>query len=170
MEEAPISLAAWLGQRRRWLKGWLQTALVQSRQLPGTLPSAGRKRSMLGGLLAVTHALSPLLYPVSLLVVAAAGARLLVSGGIDAPASAGGVCRSAAGSDADLDADGLCWRTPGGAAGKPLDVLLIPAYLLLISAAGILAAFDFARRPFHWRKTQHGLSRMRPSVEPLRRH
>jgi len=30
-EEAPARLAAWLGQRRRWMKGWMQTSLVQAR-------------------------------------------------------------------------------------------------------------------------------------------
>ena len=30
-EEAPARLAAWLAQRRRWMKGWMQTSLVQAR-------------------------------------------------------------------------------------------------------------------------------------------
>ena len=36
LEEAPQTRAAWLGQRTRWLKGWMQTYLVHMRQ-PGQL-------------------------------------------------------------------------------------------------------------------------------------
>lgn len=36
-EEAPTEIDAWLGQRTRWFKGWLQTWLVlmRSANLPG---------------------------------------------------------------------------------------------------------------------------------------
>jgi hypothetical protein len=35
---------------------------------------------------------------------------------------------------------------------------LLPFYMLLVSLATWLAILDFVVRPFHWWKTEHGLS------------
>jgi hypothetical protein len=38
---------------------------------------------------------------------------------------------------------------------------LLPLYYLLMSLAAWAALYDLAVRPFHWRKTEHGLARTR---------
>jgi glucose dehydrogenase len=38
--------------------------------------------------------------------------------------------------------------------------LMMPVYWLLISAAAYKALWQFVTRPFHWEKTEHGISRM----------
>ncbi len=38
---------------------------------------------------------------------------------------------------------------------------LLPLYYLLMSVAAWAALYDLAVRPFHWRKTEHGLARTR---------
>ncbi|MBC7103656.1 MAG: hypothetical protein H5U13_10665 [Parvibaculum sp.] len=38
--------------------------------------------------------------------------------------------------------------------------LMMPLYWLLISAAAYKALWQFVTRPFHWEKTDHGISRM----------
>src|SRR5690606_33011108 len=40
------------------------------------------------------------------------------------------------------------------------DLLFIPFYWLLISAAAYRAVWQLARAPFHWEKTPHGHSRV----------
>jgi hypothetical protein len=42
-------------------------------------------------------------------------------------------------------------------------VPLMPLYWLLVSAAAYRAAWQFARAPFKWEKTEHGLSLTRPA-------
>ena len=38
----------------------------------------------------------------------------------------------------------------------------MPVYWLLMSCAAWLALWQFITRPFHWNKTEHGLSRQAP--------
>src|SRR5579872_6300313 len=45
-EEAPTVFAQWLGQRRRWQKGWLQNALVHSRNPARVLRELGAARTV----------------------------------------------------------------------------------------------------------------------------
>ena len=70
-EEAPVTFRQWLPQRRRWIKGWMQTVAL--------LPRAGhlarsrgcrlRQRLAVHGVLSA-GVLGLLLYPASLLVIA----------------------------------------------------------------------------------------------------
>ena len=46
-EEAPVDFSGWLKQRTRWLKGWMQTYLVHTRQ-PGRLGAELGLRGALG--------------------------------------------------------------------------------------------------------------------------
>ena len=39
-------------------------------------------------------------------------------------------------------------------------IATMPFYWLLMSVAAWQALWDFAVKPFHWHKTQHGLSKM----------
>ena len=45
-----------------------------------------------------------------------------------------------------------------GIRGWLIPVLTMPAYWLLMSAAAWLALWQFIVAPFHWNKTEHGLS------------
>ena len=44
----------------------------------------------------------------------------------------------------------------------------LPLYWLLMSAAAWLALWQFAAKPFHWNKTEHGLSHVAPVRRRLR--
>ena len=45
-------------------------------------------------------------------------------------------------------------------------VAMMPAYWLLISLAAYKALWQLVTRPFHWEKTEHGISRMVPGATP----
>ena len=45
----------------------------------------------------------------------------------------------------------------------------MPLYWLLMSAAAWLALWQFMTAPFHWNKTEHGLSRLQGRGLPRRR-
>ncbi len=62
-EEAPARLKAWMTQRRRWSKGWMQTFITLSRDPARLIAEVGWARA--GSLLLLMTALviSPLLWP-----------------------------------------------------------------------------------------------------------
>ena len=157
-EEACTTPAAWCAQRARWIKGWLQTWLVHMRQplrlvrqtgWPGVLVL----QAMMGaGVLAalahplfVVMSLAWLLHPAPAHGLAqtawlALGAMVLASGYVAAMA---------------VNLLGMARR---GLLSFWPQLLTLPIYWLLISAAAWLALWDFIRRPHHWRKTSHGRS------------
>jgi len=163
-EEAPANLGQWLAQRRRWHKGWLQTALVHSRHPGRFLRELGPFRAwcaaslmagaVLGAMLGPFFtaytlwrcAYGDLLAPRTLFQSAASTmtVAVLIAGlvSILAPAAVGLRRRGL---------DRLLWATP-----------LLLAYYCLISLAAWLALFELCHRPFHWAKTEHGARRGRP--------
>ena len=68
----------------------------------------------------------------------------------------------------------LTWKalTRRGIGQRGLTLLSLPVYWLLMSGAAWLALWQFFSAPFHWNKTEHGLSRQRRGgparVEPVR--
>lgn len=159
-EEAPIRLGAWMRQRTRWMKGWMQTFLVHTRHTMQFRRDIGWRgwvffQVYVGGLIA-----SSLIHTVFSLTVAV---QIMLSGM--------GWMRI---SDAW---DGLYLLILvvgyGGAFGialaglarqRKLDLaiyqLLLPVYWLLHAVAAIRAAIELLTRPYFWSKTRHGETRM----------
>jgi hypothetical protein len=160
-EEAPSRLAAWLRQRRRWQKGWLQTLIVHTRCPRRLCRELGFARAAAG-------------------VILALGAVL---GGMLGPAlSIGALWRC-------WNGELFAARTPFGVAGDAMTLLLLlagsqamlipimlsihdrklrrlyrylpllPLYYCLVSIAAWAALIDLALKPHHWSKTEHGLAR-----------
>lgn len=159
-EEAPENYRVWLGQRTRWLKGWLQTWLVHMRRPWRLLRELGPwqfvgLQLVMGGVL-----LSALVHPIVIVMVFWAWlsgelwlqpeeevARWLWSIGL---ANLGiGVLAPAIVAAVAVVRRGRSWLLPW--------VLLMPVYWLAISVAGYRAVIELARRPYHWEKTRHGL-------------
>lgn len=149
-EEAPVTLPAWLKQRTRWIKGYLQTWLVLMRNPFRTYAEMGpanfaSMHLMLGGGLIAAFAHGPLalallasvLSPIDLL-----GPRdfaLAISG--YATAAYAGLVSAAATRDLRL----------------ARAALTMPLYWPLASIAALLAAIDLTTRPHYWAKTTHGV-------------
>lgn len=156
-EEAPPTLRIWLGQRTRWLKGWMQTYLVHMRQPArlvhelGWWPFLGLQ-ALMGSMIA-----SALVHPwfYVLLGYEAYAGTLLV---------------------ADTDKSRLLWllalanlvlgylsvviigAVAVWARGRRRLILclpLVPFYWLAISLAAYKAVIELATAPFHWEKTRH---------------
>lgn len=173
-EEAPTTFRIWLGQRTRWLKGWIQTFLVHMRQ-PGRLLDDLGPWQCLGVMLVMGGVLlSVLVYPLAAAALAAAWAMGFVrhweAGSLGLVAS----LTLGAGILAPMLAAALAAlrrRRAWLIAALPL----MPIYWLLISVAGYRAMIELARRPFHWEKTRHGLAssrngrRLPPPRKPQRR-
>jgi len=158
-EEAPVSFGQWFRQRTRWLKGWMQTYLVHTRQpwrltaelgLRGTLGF----HALMGGLV-----LSALVHPLFYVLL---GYHAL-SGQLFAPAAtlAGAAfwtiawINLAAGYLMSILVGALsAWRR--GQPGLALSALLMPLCWLLVSAAAYRALYQLATDPYLWEKTAHG--------------
>ena len=56
-----------------------------------------------------------------------------------------------------------------GLHGWTASLFTVPIYWLCISAAGLLALWEFFRAPFHWNKTQHGISRLMQTSSEVRK-
>ncbi len=159
-EEANKRLGNWLRQRSRWIKGYMQTALVFSRDPVSLLRRAGVRQTLgfmlliagtplifllqpiaigltLGWLLTRTHALAPL-FPPWLLYMSLF--NLLIGNALAIYVNMFAVFK------------------------RRLHVLVLfallnPLYWLLHSVASVKALGQLFTRPYYWEKTVHGLTR-----------
>lgn len=159
-EEAPTRIGVWLGQRTRWFKGWMQTWLVHMRK-PGhlfrELGCAGflTFQFVVGGnaLVAMAHPAFlfglgwELIPPFSTGDHQAAAVRL----GHYLAVAAFGYCASAS-----FGVLGLWQR---GMLNKTRVLILTPVHWLLLSLAAWSAALELMRKPYFWKKTEHGVDK-----------
>lgn len=168
-EEAPVSILAWLKQRSRWIKGYIQTLVTHSRAPLRLVREAGFAAtfaflSLVFGTVAtalgypafavaalISYWDGSLLEPVgtaaTLTSIIALGVWLLGSVALFAPPIVGALRR--------------------GSPGLLLLVPLLPLYYALVSIAAWMALYDYFNRRFAWNKTEHGLARRRaPIAEP----
>ncbi len=157
-EEAPARLTVWLRQRTRWLKGWLQTYLVHTRQPRRLLRDLGPVafagfHLYSGGLL-----LSAFVFPLFCALVALElwqGGWLQPPGPLPARVlwTVAAFNVSAAYVASVLAAVVAVRRR--GRAWLALSAPLMPVYWLLISLAAYRALFQLATAPHLWEKTEH---------------
>lgn len=170
-EEAPTSLRAWMAQRTRWMKGWMQTYLVHNLKPIALLHDMGWKafagfQVLVGGMI-----LSSLLHTVFLAGVLL---RFVLAGpGGFTPVDVWdwvsiAVLAIGYGGALAIVFSGLwhlrAWRLFGAQA-------LLPLYWLLHSIAAMRAAVELVERPSYWAKTTHGVTRKvrgTQSVAPAR--
>ena len=156
-EEAPISLAAWMMQRTRWMKGWMQTFIVHNRNLRSFIGDIGWRNFLffeihVGGLI-LTSLLHTAFLAV-LVVLLALGHWPNFEDGWDAASLL--LLVVGYGSSFSLALAGLLrrgqWRL------LPYQ-LLLPFYWVLHSIAALRAARELLTRPYFWGKTTHGRTR-----------
>jgi cellulose synthase/poly-beta-1,6-N-acetylglucosamine synthase-like glycosyltransferase len=160
-EEANTCLKNWMRQRRRWIKGWIQTALVHLRSPRDLCAELGVKRFLLMQVLLMGMVISPLLHPFLLgytLWALASGQMMPREADITLALATGfGMVIFVMGYAAAFACQ-LKGMRVRGLLDLKLSVAGLPLYWLLISAAAWMAVWEFLRRPYHWNKTQHGFS------------
>ncbi len=154
-EEAPEDISAWIKQRSRWLKGYMQTWLVHSRCMPRFAGQAGLRGCLTFHLFIGGTVLSALLNPILWLTLA-----LSV---VFAPAPGGhhyGTFSGASLLASNLLLTILAMAGSRGGKGDRLGAqgLMVALYWLLISVAGYRGLWHLLTKPFHWEKTAHGLT------------
>jgi glycosyltransferase XagB len=159
-EEACCQAIAWIKQRTRWLKGWMQTFGVHMRSPATTLRETG-----LAGFLAF-HAyfagiiVSALAHPIFYGVLAydAFEGTLFKGGNVrDNLLLAIALANFLGGYAVNLALGVLSLK---GTRNLPISphVVFIPLYWLMVSAAAYRAVWQLIRAPFYWEKTEHGVS------------
>lgn len=157
-EEAPIRFGGWLRQRRRWLKGWMQTGICHGRMPLRVIEDMGRLAWLVAGLQVAGIVIGALTYPFFAIW---AGWNLWTGDIFEAADPLMLTANSLA--IGTLLAGSVCMIVPaliGLIRRRAWDlmpwVLTMPVYLLLVSLAAWIALIDLVRRPFHWAKTEHG--------------
>jgi cellulose synthase/poly-beta-1,6-N-acetylglucosamine synthase-like glycosyltransferase len=167
-EEAPISITAWMRQRTRWMKGWMQTFIVHNRHPHALLRDLGWKGFAAFEIYVGSMILSPVLHTVfltSMLVRFLAGRPPLSPSMLETGLLVLLVIFGYGGSFA-LVAAGLLRL---GQKRLLAAQLLLPFYWVLHSIATARAAVELLTRPHFWAKTTHGLTRLERSFETDRR-
>ena len=157
-EDAPTNARAWVAQRSRWVKGWLQTSLVALREPGRLLDELGLLGFAVflgntGGLI-----LSSLLHP--LLFVALA---TTLTQHIYAQAQPGPLQQILSAVDlANILASYWVFLRLGISRMRPHEkkqvqhaTLLLPLYWLMLSFAAWKALWELYSAPYLWRKTDH---------------
>jgi glycosyltransferase XagB len=164
MEDATIGLGNWLGQRSRWLKGWMLTWLVHMRH-------PLRLRAEIGwhGFLAIQSQLlgmivSSLFHPFFFILaihqlcfsqtfsVSADWAQAFIMASCLVVFAMGYVVTIEAGRRGLRRLKIKGWY---------FALLTMPVYWLLISLAAWRAAWELLWRPYVWNKTEHGVAKRR---------
>ncbi len=160
-EEANSALGNWLRQRSRWIKGYIQTYLVHMRDVR-ELGRHGHRIDMLtfqliiGGKI-VSMLVNPTLW---VMTIGYFVFRSEIGGFIEslylAPIFYIGAFALIIGNFLYL----YYYMIGALRQGRPelaIFTIFVPVYWLMMSVAAGLALYDLILRPFHWRKTQHGL-------------
>jgi len=157
-EEAPLTLKALVDQRTRWLKGWMQTALVHCRAPRRLLGDLGPRRALATLAMFTSGFAAPLLGPFLSLVFFYRAAF----GNLLAPQTPAEIAFSTLWcSLAVFGAAALVWPLLLGMRRAGLTrfwpaLLLTPAWHLMLGASAWRALFELCGNPYHWRKTEHG--------------
>lgn len=161
-EEAPARLGAWLKQRTRWCKGWLQTWLVHMRS-PGALyRELGAGGFFAFQLLVGGTVLAALVHPFFLALVladATLGDLLQPSDNFTEALRHGFAMTTLLSGylgSAMLSLVGLARRRLLSSAWV---LVLTPVYWIILSFAAWRAAIQLVIAPHLWEKTEHGLAR-----------
>ncbi|MCJ2080916.1 glycosyltransferase family 2 protein [Methylobacterium sp. J-090] len=160
-EEAPARVGAWLHQRARWMKGFIQTSFTHGRQPARTARELGALGTLAAVALVPGTVVCALAYP---FLMGHAAYRFLFAG---VEPLDGFWINLPNGTAMTVFVSGLLAMLLPAALGCVRrgwwDLLpyvpLMPAYFLLVSLGAWLGLIELVLAPDRWNKTEHGLSR-----------
>jgi cellulose synthase/poly-beta-1,6-N-acetylglucosamine synthase-like glycosyltransferase len=167
-EEAPLTLKALLDQRARWLKGWMQTALVHCLNPRRLFKDLGARSGVAALAMFTGGFAGPLLFPFLTTVFcyrAAFGDLLTPRTPLELALSTLWCFTALSGLVAMIWLPIVGMRRRGLTRFWPA-LLGAPLWQLMLSVAAWRALAELWARPFHWQKTEHGLA---ARVDPVSR-
>ncbi|WP_019904318.1 glycosyltransferase family 2 protein [Methylobacterium sp. 77] len=161
IEEAPAHYKAWLNQRTRWMKGFLQTSLTHGRNPLVAVRELGPLASLCALALIPGTVASALAYPFLMLPALVSLWPSRIEAGTsfwsNLPTGAA-ITVLVSGFVAMLMPAYIGCRRRGWHDLIPF-VPLLPVYFLLVSLAAWRGVIELVLAPDRWNKTEHGLSR-----------
>lgn len=160
-EEAPPEFIPWMTQRTRWIKGWIQTVLVHTRNPIRFIREVGIKNAIIVHLLLTSLVVSVLVHPffMALFIYQVISLLWLPNLGDGAFLLGVAIFNLVGGYSTYAMLAHAVHRRQGIRLSLKCHSSL-PFYWLLISAAGWRALLHLMYKPHHWEKTPHGLSTM----------
>lgn len=158
-EAAPTQVGPWIGQRTRWMKGWMQTFIVHNRDPGRLVAEMGLPAFLVVEALLLGMILAPMLHCGFALVLLGRG--LAGMGWIDSDIWTAfyiAVLALGYGSAIAVTVLGLLRLGKPGLLPAQLG---LPVYWLLMGFATLRAAYELLVRPFYWFKSPH-----RPTDQP----
>jgi cellulose synthase/poly-beta-1,6-N-acetylglucosamine synthase-like glycosyltransferase len=170
-EEAPIRFKAWLGQRSRWMKGWMQTWGVHMREPKRLWRQAGPRGFLTLNIIVGGNVLTALACPI--LVIELAGYFLAnITGSTSGLFFTGSLAPLHIATITAGFASTVLIGLMGLARRDRLRIgwvlALTPFYWACLSIAAWRALWQLWRDPYRWEKTEHGLTQSRPSTMTTR--
>ena len=166
-EEAPVHFSAWLRQRSRWMKGWMQTTGVHLRRPWRLWRDVGTIKALGVAIIAGSNVLTALAYPLLLVEIALFAGRASITGSVSGflvdmlmPLHLTAI---SAGYFATITV-GLMGLARRRQMRHAWILLLAPLYWGLLSIAAWRALWQLLREPHRWEKTQHGMSRRSKAI------
>jgi cellulose synthase/poly-beta-1,6-N-acetylglucosamine synthase-like glycosyltransferase len=163
-EEAPIRFKAWLGQRSRWMKGWMQTWGVHMREPRRLWRQAGPRGFLTLNIIVGGNVLTALAYPV-LVIELAAYLVANITGNTSGLFFTGSLPLHVATLTAGFASTvliGLMGLSRRGRLRSGWVLTLTPVYWGCLTIAAWRALWKLWRDPYRWEKTEHGLTQSRP--------
>jgi len=162
LEEAPSTVPAWLRQRTRWMKGFMQVIVSHSRHPVRAWRALGGFRFVGAVSMTLGTVAAALGYPFFIAAVAAwlwDGSLLWTGHSVGALGAAVGLNLFAAGLVAVMAPAFTALRRRGWLSRLWPSIGLLPFYFALSTVAAWRGLFELAFLPFRWNKTEHGLAR-----------
>jgi len=161
-EEAPARFGAWLRQRSRWMKGWMQTWSVHMRSPRQLWRDAGAGGFFTLNIIVGGNVLTALAHPLLLGEILARSVLSAfdsnVSPFFSKPFIELYLATIAAGYLTTV-VIGLIGLARRGLLHEAWVLVLTPVYWLCLSIAAWRALYQLLTEPYHWEKTEHGLAR-----------
>ncbi|MFT4080404.1 glycosyltransferase [Rhodomicrobium sp.] len=161
-EEACCRPMPWIKQRTRWLKGWMQTFGVHMRNPRRAMSELGVAgflsfHAYFAGI--IVSALAHPVFYILMLCEAFQGGLFAGGGAAEKFLLWIAVVNFVGGYAANIALSASAIRGTRHRHLMP-HVLFIPLYWLFVSAAAYRALWQLFHAPFHWEKTEHGVSRV----------
>lgn len=161
-EEAPARFGAWLRQRSRWMKGWMQTWIVHMRSPSDLWRDTGARGFFTLNIIVGGNVLTALAHPIMLAEVL----FQMVMQAFDSDVSSFLASNFAELHVAAIAAGylstvvvGLIGLARRGLLHESWILVLTPIYWICLSIAAWRALYQLMTDPYRWEKTEHGLSR-----------
>lgn len=161
-EEAPARFGAWLRQRSRWMKGWMQTWSVHMRWPRRLWRDAGPGGFFTLNIVVGGNVLTALAHPLLLGEILLRGAIGLCDGNVTpflAKPFIGLYLATIAAGYLTTAIIGLIGLAKRGLLSEAWILALTPVYWICLSIAAWRALYQFLTEPYRWEKTEHGLAR-----------